>query len=119
MTGFDVYTVVAFIWSMYQGARGVDEQRLHAGEPWFDKMTWKRRFFLLYLHDFAFRFICTAAGFLALAIGKYYAEVRMGVAELTGGDATLLIACFLIGVVGVGGQLHYVILLGKVPSKLT
>jgi hypothetical protein len=35
---------------------------------------------------------------------------------LSAGQAALLASSFLIAVVGVGGQLHYLILLGRVPS---
>jgi|SRR5581483_9129416 len=109
------YVLIAFIWSAYQGYRGVlEHSTVHKGQPWFDSMPGWKRFLFLYLHDFMFRAICTLAGFLALGFAYDLAD-RTDFANLSGGAATLLIACFLIGIVGVGGQLNYVILLGKVP----
>lgn len=106
-----IYFVVAVLWSGYQGFRGAVEQSWQNGAKITD--TWKR-WVILYVHDFAFRFVCTMAGFaafyaLSLIVGKVTDWTRV-----EPGLATLMVACFLIGVIGVGGQLHYVILLGKV-----
>jgi hypothetical protein len=79
---------------------------------------WKpwQKWFVLYIHDFAFRFLCTAAGFVALCFA-----VMLGNELLVGGSPTapesaMFIFLSLVGLIGVGGQLHYAILLGKVPK---
>jgi hypothetical protein len=36
--------------------------------------------------------------------------------EISSGASILIVSSFLIGVIGVGGQLHYVILIGKFPK---
>ena len=66
------YYIIGITWSAYQGFRGVREQCLN--------FRWRVRqqqqaywepfdqYIVLYIHDFAFRFICTLAGFLALYV---------------------------------------------------
>jgi hypothetical protein len=108
-----VYLVIAVIWSAYQGFRGAVEQRLgNAGAKW---KGWER-WVVLYVHDFAFRFICTAAGFVALYAVYWLVGGLAQLASLSAATATLVGFLFIVGVIGVGGQLHYVVLLGKVPK---
>jgi hypothetical protein len=88
------YLLIALLWSSYQGWRGIVEQGLHKGQKWFDDMSpWKRLFFL-YLHDFAFRFICVFAGFSALAVCWNIVTETSRVSDISAGGATLLIASF-------------------------
>lgn len=108
------YFAVGVVWSIFQGVRGVVETRLanpHASEwkPW-------ERILVLYIHDFAFRFICTMAGFLSLYMSVVLFNQINPESELSTGDSLLLLLLFLVGVIGTGGQLHYVILMGKRPS---
>lgn len=116
-----LYLLGAIVWSTYQGARGVWETRINAGD-WIKKIQspqWQRfgRFFLLDLHDFVFRFVCTMAGFTTLLIAWRLAEaVDSRAVNLDAGTATLLSLTFLVGVIGVGGQLHFVVLLARVPK---
>ena len=114
MYGDAAFALVALLWSTYQGARGVMEQQLHAGEAWYDKLSPAKRFWLLYLHDFAFRFVCTFAGFLALGLCWSLVNIR-GLEQISGGAGAVVIAAFLVGIAGVGGQLHHLVLMGKVP----
>jgi hypothetical protein len=107
------YIIVAFIWATYQGARGAVEQSIvNAGFAKDDKWT---RIFVLYIHDFAFRFVCTLAGFIALRVA-YILAVSASTHEIPAALTALMAVSFLVGVIGVGGQLHYVILLGKLPK---
>jgi hypothetical protein len=108
------YFAFGVAWSLFQGVRGVVEARLcnpHASawKPW-------ERILVLYIHDFAFRFICTLAGFLALYMSIVLFNEIDPETELSTGDSLLLVLLFLIGVIGAGGQLHYVMLMGKRPS---
>lgn len=122
------YIWLGFFWSTYQGIRGVVEQSLaHHGKVFQEANnkwrlprdpSWKpwQKWLVLYVHDFAFRFICTATGFFVL----YLAVVIIGgdinnIKCLSPSASTLLAFLFLLGIIGVGGQLHYVILMGKVP----
>jgi hypothetical protein len=106
------YLLCGLVWSLYQGVRGIVEQRRAYKDR--EKQTWDQweRVMILYIHDFAFRFVCTAAGFVALYVSYFLAK---DLTALTTGSSLLLILSFLIGIIGVGGQLHYVILLGTVP----
>jgi hypothetical protein len=71
---------------------------------------------ILYVHDFVFRFVCTMAGFASLYACYFIAKCVNSWTDVSNGTAALLAASFLLGIVGVGGQLHYVILLGKIPG---
>ena len=121
------YIWLGFLWSIYQGVRGAVEQHLghqakvHIGaEKWIEprEPKWKEwhRWLVLYTHDFAFRFICTAAGFVALYLATIVAGDTSNIRSLSTGTSVLLAFLFLIGIIGVGGQLHYVILMGKLPK---
>ena len=67
------------------------------------------------IHDFAFRFVCTMAGFIALYVSYSLVSSVSIDSEFSSGAALLLVLLFLIGVIGVGGQLHHVILFEKWP----
>lgn len=107
------YTFVAFVWSSLQGIRGAIEQSTtkHA-----TRLSEIDRWIILYLHDFFFRFVCTMAGFVALYACYFIAADVPAWREIPGGTGAVLAGSFIVGVLGVGGQLHYVLLLGKVPG---
>lgn len=109
------FFAVGLVWAVFQGLRGVIEARLmhpHAAH-------WKRwqRFVVLDVQEFAFRFVCTLAGFVAL----YMAVVLFNDAdpdlEVPFADSVVMLLLFLIGVLGIGGQLHYALLLGRRPLR--
>ena len=108
------YFAFGILWSVFQGVRGVVETRLSNPQA----SAWKRweRVVVLYVHDFAFRFVCTMAGFVSLYMSVVLFNEISPDSELSTGDSLLMLLLFLVGVIGVGGQLHYVILLGKRPS---
>jgi hypothetical protein len=56
------------------------------------------------------------AGFVSLYLSIVLFNEISPDNELSTGDALLMLLMFLIGIIGVGGQLHYVILMGKWPS---
>ncbi len=121
------YVVIALFWSFYQGYRGAVEHKLfynqktyvEATKEWRDSRSpdWTccQQFIVLYLHDFVFRFVCTMAGFVSLYFAYYLLntfEVK-DLVQLSAGSSALIASAFIVGVIGVGGQLHHVILLGK------
>lgn len=110
--------VFALVWCAYQGARGALEQYLlnvkGSGATGKDWARWQQ-VFVLYVHDFAFRFICTAAGFVALLAARA-AWIVWSTAKEPASVLAFVGLAFLVGVIGVGGQLHYIILLGKWPK---
>jgi len=119
------YILIGIIWSIYQGVRGAIEHRLNYEARFYNdsnqnnkiqKPMWKRweKWVVLYVHDFVFRFICTISGFVALYLAYYLAGDKMQ--GITSGSSVLIVFLFLIGIIGVGGQLHYVILMGKLPK---
>jgi len=119
------YILLGFIWSSYQGFRGTVEHRLHhelqnqnnsPNNQNNVKKDWKgwEKWIVLYMHDFIFRFVCTMAGFISL----YLAYHMIFGENCCNNSASEILVAFLsiIGIIGVGGQLHYVILLGKLPK---
>ncbi|MHC4270395.1 MAG: hypothetical protein ACYSTS_18310 [Planctomycetota bacterium] len=106
------YIIIGIVWSIFQGARGVVETRLNNKDK--EWKSWEK-YIVLYIHDFAFRFICTLSGFFALYVSYSLLANTANVFKLSSGASLLLVFSFLIGVIGVGGQLHYVILIGKLP----
>jgi hypothetical protein len=107
------YLIWVFAWSFFQGIRGAVEQHWQNGA----KMPgcWSR-WIILYIHDFGFRFVCTLAGFQAARVCYLVARHIENWSDVSPGTAAVLAASFIVGVVGIGGQLHYVILLGKLPG---
>lgn len=109
---------LALAWCAYQGLRGALEQYLlnvkSSGATGKDWAHWQQ-VFVLYVHDFAFRFICTAAGFVALLAARAAWSV-WGTPKEPASVLAFTGLTFLVGVIGVGGQLHYVILLGRWPK---
>lgn len=127
------YLIVGIIWSTYQGFRGAVENRFNyetqlanqneskgqnssQGNQKNAKKVWKcwGKWVILYIHDFAFRFICTIAGFVALFL-VYHMTIGNNCHPETISEV-LIAFLSIIGIIGVGGQLHYVILLGKLPK---
>ena len=104
------YIIVGIIWSCYQGYRGIVETRHYNKDNWTS--LWERMV-VLYIHDFAFRFVCTIAGFFALYVSYILISNASDMYGLSSGTSWLLLFSFLIGVIGVGGQLHFVIIMGK------
>jgi hypothetical protein len=140
-----IYVPAAVAWSAYRGYRGAVEQRAQhqererlkkiefsqadtalVGELAKAHLDYKPRsrqeqWVVLYIQDAAFRFLCTMAGSIALVAAYFIADSLSkqahGFASASPAAATLLVLAFLIGVIGVGGQLHYVILVGKWPRS--
>jgi hypothetical protein len=111
------YLILALLWILYQAYRGVREHALYHEEAkksnqrsdWSCKDEWV----ILYIHDFVFRFVCTMAGFSTLFFTYYILSKTTDLMSISTGTSALVASAFIIGVIGVGGQLHHVILLGK------
>jgi len=97
--------VLIGVWAAYQGARGAVEHQTRSGT---DYPGW-RGWMMLYVHDFAFRFVCTVGGFAALVVAQ-------SIQPEDGASIAAGVALGLVGLLGVGGQLHYMLLLGKWPK---
>jgi len=101
-------------WALFQGVRGVVEARLahpHAAQ-------WPRwqRLVVLDIQEFAFRFVCTFAGFAAMYMAVVIFNESSPDYEVPLADSVVMLLLFLVGVLGIGGQLHYAILLGRRPT---
>ena len=107
------YILVALLWSIYQGIRGIVEHNRNYKDK---ALSWSisEKLVILFIHDFAFRLICTISGFVSIYLA--YWLFRENFQNLTIGAAILILFLFLIGIIGIGGQLHYIILLGKWPK---
>ena len=108
------YLAMATVWSLYQGFRGSVETRLaNRDKDW----AAVQKVVVLDIHDFAFRFVCTLAGFFALFAAYRIAETVHELANVSTGSATLLVLSFLIGVIGVwratARALHHVQRFGR------
>ncbi len=113
-----LYIIVAIVWSSFQGYRGIIEQnRAYKDRP-EKSPTWSinEKCIILFIHDFAFRFICTISGFAALyLIYITYGNLTL-LRDLTSGLAILMVFLSIIGLIGIGGQLHHIIIGNKWPK---
>ena len=119
------YILIGIIWSSYQGFRGTVEHRLYhemqnqnnsQNIQKKEKKDWKNweKWVVLYIHDFVFRFVCTVAGFISIYLA--YHMIFNKDCGSSSASEVLIVFLSIIGIIGVGGQLHYVILLGKLPK---
>jgi len=108
------YFYIGLIWSTFQGTRGVIEHNRNYKDKNLKWYSWEK-WVILFVHDFAFRFICAFTGFASLFLSYTLFSEGGQLLTLNPASSALLIFLLLIGVIGIGGQLHYIILLGKVP----
>jgi hypothetical protein len=117
------YSIIAVVASLYFGTRGVVMHRIEAerinleirskeGREW---KTWEI-VFIRYIQDFIFNFVCSIAGFISLFLSYSLLTGLRDLSKLSAGISLLVVFLFLIGVIGVSGQLPYVILRGKWPT---
>ncbi len=122
----DWYIIVGILWGIFQGIRGIIEQKRNYKDRLFkctncEKIftgNWNNteKWIILYIHDFAFRFVCTLAGFIALFLVYIIVCYEPQIINVSSGTAVILMVLSFIGIIGVGGQLHYIILIGKWPK---
>jgi uncharacterized membrane protein (DUF4010 family) len=108
------YFAAGLAWAAFQGIRGAVEARL--AHPQAARWRPWQRFIVLDVQEFAFRFVCTLAGFVALYMALVLFNDADPAGEVPFVDSVVLLALFLIGVLGIGGQLHYALLLGRRPT---
>jgi hypothetical protein len=106
------YVVIALVWAAYQGIRGIVETRFNNRG---NELKQWQKVIVFDIHDFAFRFVCTVAGFVSLYTA-YNLMREVDIRNISPGAAVVLGLSFLIGVMGVGGQLHFAVLMGRLPS---
>lgn len=109
--------------SLYYGARGVVGQRIAAEQLNASLKAAKGRqwepwevLFVRYIQDFIFHFVCSYAGFLALFVAIATLQEPVSFSQLQPGTAVLVVFSFLLGLVGVCGQLPHLLLEGRFPK---
>jgi hypothetical protein len=117
------YVGLAVVASLYYGARGVLGQRIAAQLLNEELKAQKKRIWtaweivlVRYVQDFIFHFVCSVAGFLSLFIVVATLQCLQSIIELQAGASVILVFCFLLGLVGVCGQLPYLLLEGRFPK---
>lgn len=105
------YFAFGLAWSLFQGVRGVVEARLLHTQS----RGWRRweRVVVLYVPEFVFRSVCTLAGFAALYMAVILFNDTDPELDVPFVDSLVMFLLFLVGVLGVGGQLHHVLLFGR------
>jgi predicted PurR-regulated permease PerM len=69
-----------------------------------------------YVQDFIFHVVCALAGFLGLFFSVAALQEFKALAEVPAGAAVLIVFSFLLGLVGVCGQLPFLLLEGRFPK---
>jgi hypothetical protein len=116
------YIALAAVLSLCQGYRGYVNQRVlaqfqqAAAGP--DKWFWSRREVLLVrcFYDGLFYAFCSMVGFVALWLAGYMFNTIPDLHDIPGGTSALLVSLVVLGLLGVSGQLPYLIQLGKLPK---
>jgi hypothetical protein len=106
------YLVVAVLYSCYQGYRGFMLQWIWGRKV---NVTKTQRVVLLCLSDMISYFLCTLVGFASLFMAYRFTSRASVLSKLDIGSSLLLIFLVLLGILGVTGQLLYLIQQGKLP----
>jgi hypothetical protein len=80
--------------------------------------TWSRRKTTLIrcIYDGFFYCVCSVAGFAALWLAAYIVNTLPTIQDIPSGTSAFLVFLIVLGLLGVSGQLPYLIQLGKVPK---
>ncbi len=124
------YLILAIALSAYQGYRGFKFQWIFAKEKknqesaaatdqQKEQITWTlpQKISLLCIADMFFYLITTLLGFIALFLSYNVLSQIQSLTEAGAGLSALLIFFIVFGVLGVSGQLPYLIQQGKFPWK--
>ncbi len=103
-----LFIALAAITSAYQGYRGFMFQWVAAKEPFTE-----RKVSLLCISDAIFYFVSCAAGFVALYFAYQLSVLLPDPANISAGTSVLLIFLAVFGLLGVTGQLPFLIQQGK------
>ena len=109
------YYVIAAVVTVYQASRGYLLQ-WKFGRPEISGRL--LRIYLLCAADALFYAVCAAFGFAALWIAYVHTARLPSLADVSAGGAALLIALWLLGVLGVTAQLPYLIQHKGIPGLL-
>ena len=120
-----VYWVVAFLLSGFQGFRGFRIQLFMTNQDNLNpedkdkprKLAWSNldKIVVRCFQGAFFSFVCSMAGFVSLFVAlKLWGSVQAYDA-IGSGTAILIATSFLVGMVGIGGELAPLILQGKFP----
>ena len=125
-----LFVITGLVVSAYHGYRGYVLQRWtaqsqkHAEEQkaakdgvtfkWF--MSPGETIAVRCVYDALFYFFCSIVGFAAIWLARFVFNALPNIYDIPGGTGALLAFLIVLGVLGVGGILPYVIHLGKLPS---
>lgn len=125
-----LFIIAGLIVSAYHGYRGYVLQRWtaqsqkHAEEQkaskdgvtfkWF--MSPGETIIVRYAYDALFYFFCSTVGFAAVWLARFMFNALPNIYDIPAGTGALLAFLIVLGVLGVGGILPYVIHLGKLPK---
>ena len=123
------FVVVGLTVSVYHGYRGYVVQRWiaqtqkHDAEvtatakkitfQWF--MSPRETIVVRYVYDSLFYFFCSIVGFASLWLAIAVFNALPNTHDIPGGTGALLVFLVVLGFLGIGGMLPYVIQLGKLP----
>ena len=112
------YWLIASVLTLFHIIRGTfkERSRIRALPKDAPKPTKLEKWLVHYFQDGLFRGICSVAGFCALAFGIFLANSFTHPIQVSAGAAALIIASFLIGLVGVTGNLPILLLTGRLPD---
>jgi len=125
-----LFIVIGLVISVYHGYRGYVLQGWTAQTQKHDKeqqaikerttfkwfMSRRETIEVRYAYDALFYFFCSIAGFAALWLAKSIFNALPNINDIPGGTGALLVFLVVLGLLGVIGQLPYLIQLGKLPK---
>ena len=115
------YLLTTLVISCYHGYRGfmlqwiLTENQNQATELKRKWKTWEK-VSVRCIEDMFFHFICSLSGFLTLFVANGLYDIFVQQKTIDAGASVLLTFSFLIGVIGISGQLPHIIQLGKIPG---
>jgi hypothetical protein len=113
------FWIIAFLVSSYHAYRGFMWQwifGIQQNEDFKRKLSKKEIVILRCIADALFYLICSMAGFLCLIVANNLYKEFANCQTIDAGLSFLMVFSFLIGIIGVSGQLPALIQLGKFPS---
>ena len=112
------FIIISVLISIYQGIRGFTFQYYQAKSYELSK-NWKSPgiIFMFCLTDCFFYFITTLIGFLFLFIAYFLVYNTNHIESISGGTSAVIIFLVLFGILGICGQLPYLIQSGKLPGQ--
>lgn len=107
------YLIVAGLFSFYYGCRGVLIEQDIVRQLKKNDPPPKHPFWTHYIHEFILQIVSSAAGFFALSI--LYSRYSQNVSDISNAGASVIFLS-LLSIIGISGELPYVIKFGKFPS---